>query len=339
MAGEDVQTLEQPDVVVTVDADHPPAPDVVVKTDGEAKDPAIQDLIDQHKELEAKSKASDEAKREAEQRAAAARQEAEQARRDAAAARAAATSSNLDTITTSLTAAQEAAEAAQRDIELAISNGDAKAQAEAQRRLARAEALTLRYDEAKSDIEARAKRPPQTERPADPVEAYAQNRAPQTAAWIRSHPDYVTNQLKQHKLQAAHSLALAEGIEPDTPEYFESVETFLGMRKVEKKADADAEVTDGDNAQRPGAAKKPAQRAVAPVAGSRGSGGAVDRNEVRLSPGEAAAATDGTHTWNYDDPSGQKKFKKGDPIGVQEFARRKLALTKQGAYDRTYETQ
>jgi hypothetical protein len=93
--------------------------------------------------------------------------------------------------------------------------------------------------------------------------------------------------------------------------------------------------------QRPGAEKKkPAQRAVAPVGNSSANGGSPSSgNEVRLSAREAAAATDGTHVHNYDDPSGQKKYKKGDPIGIQEFARRKKKLQEQGAYDRTYETQ
>ena len=57
---------------------------------------------------------------------------------------------------------------------------------------------------------------------------------------------------------------------------------------------------------------------------------------VRLSKGEAASATDGTLIWNYDDPSGQKRFRKGDPIGVQEMARRKLALQQAGQYDKSF---
>ena len=60
---------------------------------------------------------------------------------------------------------------------------------------------------------------------------------------------------------------------------------------------------------------------------------------MRLSKGEAASATDGTLTWNYDDPSGQKRFKKGDVIGVQEFARRKLALKESGQYDKSLTEQ
>ena len=57
---------------------------------------------------------------------------------------------------------------------------------------------------------------------------------------------------------------------------------------------------------------------------------------MRLTQGEARAATDGTLVWNYDDTSPQKRFKKGDAIGHQEMARRKQALQKQGAYDKSY---
>ena len=81
----------------------------------------------------------------------------------------------------------------------------------------------------------------------------------------------------------------------------------------------------------------PARRSAAPVApvtpspGGTSGGGA----EVHLTRGEAATATDGTLTWNYDDPSGQKKFKKGDPIGIQEMARRKKTMKEQGLYDKS----
>ena len=56
--------------------------------------------------------------------------------------------------------------------------------------------------------------------------------------------------------------------------------------------------------------------------------------EVRLTAGEARAATDGSVVWTYDDPKG--KFKKNDPVGTQEYARRKLAMQKQGRYDRSF---
>jgi hypothetical protein len=329
MAGE-AEQLELPEVVVKVEPDAQAAPEVIVKT--EIKDPAVKDLVDQYKELEAKSEEQRIAKEAAQTRASAAQRDAEQARHEADIARAAVASSNLDTITTALSSAQAEAEAAKRDIKGAIASGDSDAQTDAYERLAKATTLAARYDEAKADLEARKAAPIKRAVPDDPVEAYIQGRTEPTANWLRDHSDFVTDKRKNAKLTSAHWDAVGEGIAPDTKEYFEHVEKFIGLRK------ADAVVTDGDNVQRPGA-KKPAQRAVAPVNGSAGSGGAVERNEVRLSAREAEAATDGTHQWNYDDPSGQKKFKKGDPIGVQEFARRKQKMTQQGQYDRSYETQ
>ena len=204
---------------------------------------------------------------------------------------------------------------------------DLDAELDAQDRLTSARIDLRTYDEAKATMEARAKQPA---RPADPVEAYIAGRTEQTAGWLRAHREWITDTRKNQKLTAAHHDAIADGLSPDTPEYFTHVEKFIGLRK-------EAEVTEGDSVQRPGARR--ASAPVAPVAGSRGSGSSSDNNEVRLSQGEAKAATDGTHIWNYDDPSGQKKFKKGDPIGVQEFARRKRAMTASGQYDRTYETQ
>ena len=82
---------------------------------------------------------------------------------------------------------------------------------------------------------------------------------------------------------------------------------------------------------------------VAPVNGGGGGGGAgngAGAITVSLSKAEAAAATDGiTLVWNYDDPSGQKKFKKGDAIGIQEMARRKREMKAQGLYDKSLTEQ
>ncbi len=62
------------------------------------------------------------------------------------------------------------------------------------------------------------------------------------------------------------------------------------------------------------------------------SGGQMTSTKVTLTPGEVANATDGTIVHNWNDPGG--KFKKGDPIGIQEMARRKAKMTADGVYDR-----
>jgi hypothetical protein len=321
---------DEEDIVVTVE-DDATAPDaagqVKQQDDGAAKiqDPAVKDLAAQYKELEAEASQRAEREAAANRRAEEAHRTAQEAIREAEAAKAAARSSNADTINTALASATAEVEAAKRDIKLAGEAGDYEALADAQERLAAAKTLALRYDEAKADLEAtklepaKRKEPQRDNRPADPIEAYIAGRSAPTAQWLRSHTDFITDPRKNAKMNAAHHDAVAEGLAPDTQQYFEHVEKFLGLKKEEPQL------------------KRPAARHVAPISSSNGS--APNANEVRLTPGEARAATDGTHVWNYDDPSGQKRFRKGDPIGVQEMARRKKAMKSQGAYDRSYEVQ
>src|SRR5580658_3164794 len=167
----------------------------VKKTDtvqAEIKDPAMLELMSQYKELETKSAERDAESAERIRKAEEARQAAE---READAARKGQTSSHLDTITTAISASEQEVEGAKSAIRAAKAAGDVDAEIEAQDRLAKARATQLRLDEAKNDIEARIKTPPKREPPKlDAVEAFAQNRTPKTAAWIRSHPEYVQSE-------------------------------------------------------------------------------------------------------------------------------------------------
>lgn len=300
-----------------------------VKVVPKAVEPA-EDLVEQFKTQAEGDRKRAEA---AEATARTERQAREAADRRAEAAVTTASESQLDTVSTGLAAAQTEAEAATAAYQTAMEAGDFAAAAKAQRRMASAEAKIGRLDEAKADLEARkAEKPERTERtetrtaPADPVEAYIANRTEPTAKWLREHRDFVTDPKKNAKLTAAHHDAIAADLSPDTDAYFEHVETFIGLRKSE---------TDTKPNGQQATTKR---RATVPVAPVQQSGGGTNGGgkEVRLSQREATAAQDGTHVWNYDDPSPQKRFKKGDPLGVQEFARRKLEMTKQGLYDRTF---
>lgn len=299
----------------------------------------VDDLKAQFAELKIEStrnlqRANDEARgrRDAERAAA-------QAREDAAGARSEAIESHVSTVESGLEAAKAEADAAEREYTSAFEAGDGAKVAQAQRKIARAEAKIARLDEAKDELETRRtkaptegerRKPIEVERPRtadDPVEAYVQNRSEPTANWLRAHPEWVTDPKKNAKLTAAHYDATGDGIDVDTPEYFAYVEKFIGLKN------GAAVNTNG--------AAKPQRKQGAPVAPGGATGGGTNGGgrEVTLTRGEATAATDGTHVWNYDDASGQKRFKKGDPIGVQEFARRKLEMTKQGQYDRIYVEQ
>lgn len=233
----------------------------------------------------------------------------------------------------SLAAARSTADAAEQRMREAFDRGDSAAVSRAQREIARAEAEILRYEEAATDLDgleadtARAPRQEQQQpgqRAADPVESFIATRTPKSQEWLRNHKDWITDPRKSNKLTAAHHDAVGEGITPDTTEYFEHVEKYLGIRK-----DAETRKDGGDRRQtRQGAPTVPVN-----ASGNDGGHGTGART-VRLTRAEATAATDGTHVWNWDDPKG--KFKKGDPIGVQEFARRKEQMQKAGWYDRSY---
>jgi hypothetical protein len=100
----------------------------------------------------------------------------------------------------------------------------------------------------------------------DPFDKYVSQFTQPTQRWMRDHKEWVTDGAKSQQLQRAHFSALAEGLDVDSPAYFDHVEQKIGIR-------------DSDG------------------------GGVIYRRvpreepKVTLSQREAAAATDGTHRW------------------------------------------
>lgn len=97
----------------------------------------------------------------------------------------------------------------------------------------------------KARIEARQKNPqPERVQYTDPVEALASTLEPQSAAWVRAHPDYARDAAKYNKMVAASNWAIANGHAPDTSSYFSEVEKMLGLdngQAVTKAADPNPE--------------------------------------------------------------------------------------------------
>ena len=142
-------------------------------------------------------------------------------------------SSQYDAISSALAAATAEAEKAQQDIENAIANGDARMQADAYRRLARAETNILRLEDGKTAIEAQAKAAPvqQQQQPQiDPFEARIAQLPDMAKRWLRNHPDYLNDTRKNAKIQSLHWDVVDEGHEPFSTAYFESLEDHLGLR-------------------------------------------------------------------------------------------------------------
>jgi hypothetical protein len=322
----------------------------------ESGDP-VKDIEAQFAELAEQSNADRQRAQDAERRAAAAAQDAARARQEATVAKTEIAESQYDTIVSGISEAQTAATEAEARYKTAYEAGDINALTKAQRDMARAEVRLLRLDESKADLEAR--RVQRTEAPqreqrtetvqrqiADPLEDLIANSSAQTGAWFRAHPEEgrafalscrnqgsQADNRRRAKLDAAHMDAISEGISPDTPEYFTHVESFLGIGKQQQ-----IRQTNGDARQTTTTTRRRASVPVAPVHQSAG-GTTGGGPEVRLSPVEAKAAQDGTHVWaSHDLAAGRIKDKSqiGQPIGIQEFARRKHYMTKEGHYNRIY---
>jgi hypothetical protein len=320
---------DEEQIVVSVEGDQPGG-DVVVH-----QDDAVAELKRQYEALEADNKKRQEREEAANRRAAEERAAADRARQDAAAARAEVSSSQTSAFDAGIAAANASAAQAKADYAAALEKGDFSAAADAQERMAEAVADRKRLNEAKADLDARKSSPrdePPPRSASDPFEDHLTKFTPRTADWMRQHRDWVMDPRKSAKLTGAHHMAVGDGLTPDTDEYFEAVEKTLGLR------DGEAARNGSGNGQTRTQTRRSAPP-VAPVNGGAGahSSGANDNrggNQVYLTKSEAASAQDGTLVWNYDDPSGKGRFKKGDPIGIQEMARRKQAMQKQGLYDK-----
>jgi hypothetical protein len=267
-----------------------------------------------------------------------ARRQAEAARRDATQSQAQMIDAQLEGVTSALAGAESDGSGAEMEYAAAMERADYIAAAKAQRKMAAAEARINQLGQQKDYLDQLKKTPQQQRQPqasgGDDVDQWIESLSGPSRDWARNHRDWIADPAKKRKVEAAHLHALGEELVPNSPEYFDHVERRLGLKKgPERNPDTGQFTSDKPAPKRAGAPPS------APVnAGGNGTS-AISGNTVTLTQGEARAAQDGTIVWNVDDPTGQKRWRKGDPIGVQEFARRKQALTRQGAYDKTYTEQ
>ena len=240
------------------------------------------------------------------------------------------TSSQLDTVTTGIQAAESEAAAAEAAYVQAAEAGDFAAQARAQRKMAAAESRIQRLKEAEGDLKDQTaaklapREQPRPQPSTDPVARFTANMAPRAAAWIRAHPQCVTDDRMNARMLSAHHAALADGIEEGGDEYFQRIEA--GITPVTKKADPAPDT------------KTVNIRPSAPVAPSGNASGGMNGGgvHVTLTAREVKAATDGSIVHNTPDPTGKNRWKVGDVVGVQEMARRKAIMMKEGHYDKSF---
>lgn len=214
--------------------------------------------------------------------------------------------SNLHLVTNAIESVKQNTEVLKSNYAQAMSAGDYDRAAEYQQAMSNNAAKLLQLEQGKQALE----NMPKQQAPAnigvtDPVEALASQLSPRSAAWVRRNPQFATDPRQYQKMLAAHNLVTADGIPPDTDEYFQSVESILRVRRSEPVQQADDPMSD---------AAKPTQRRTPPPAApvSRSSGGPGSRpNTVRLTAQEREMASMMGMT-------------------VEEYAKNKLALQKEG---------
>lgn len=259
-------------------------------------------------ELRARLQASDTARRQAEERA----NTAEQARAQATGAT---QDANVQFLTTALEGVKQTLGVLQVNLAEAYATQDfnqaAQIQTEISRTTQRETLIENGLEQLKSAPREQPRAPPP---PVDEVEAVAGRLTPNAAAWIRAHPNYVTDPRLNQRLMSAHHAAMADGLPADSPEYIAYVERTLGVA--------------GQSSPRPGfieertpvAETRHAAPPAAPV--SRGANGSANPTRVTLTREQQEVAHNNFPEEMKADPSGRK--------AEQAYARNMLILRREG---------
>jgi hypothetical protein len=142
----------------------------------------------------------------------------------------------------------------------AMASGDYDQAANIQETMSLNSAKLLQLHNGKTSLEERLANPqPVAPQPSNPVERVASTLSPRSAAWIRAHPQCITDQRMYQKMVGAHNIAMADGHTVDSDAYFEAIEQQLGFRRSYQPADDGVEVNLS-------AAATPTQKRTAPAA-------------------------------------------------------------------------
>ena len=125
--------------------------------------------------------------------------------------------SNLHLVSNAIETVKQQTEILKSNYSAAMSSGDYDRAAEIQQAMSGNSAKLLQLEQGKQALEAMPKQQaPQPVGVSDPVEALASQLSPRSAAWIRKNPHFATDPRQYQKMLAAHNLATADGIQPDT---------------------------------------------------------------------------------------------------------------------------
>ena len=175
------------------------------------------------------------------------------------------------------------------NLKIAMQNQDYDAVAEIQEEIAANRYRLEQLNTGKQSLESQPRREPP--RPVmDPVEQFASQLSPRSAAWVRAHPECVRDQRMMQKMIAAHNMVTADGIEVDSDDYFSNVEQLLG---IQNKPSASTEAAEDPTASAAKVVSRRSAPAAAPVSRSvNGSGNSGRVSVVSLSQAQKEAAAD-----------------------------------------------
>ena len=218
--------------------------------------------------------------------------------------------SNLHLIVSAIDSVNRTNAMLKRDYAAAMQAGAFDQAAEIQSQMSINGAKLLQLENGKAALTERLKNPPaqQPQMPDDPVETVASQLSPRSAAWVRAHPECVRDKRLYMKMVGAHNIAVADGFQADTDEYFAEIERQLGYRKPQTAVQAEEDEEPTSMAAKPMARRAPLPAAPSSRAASNGTGG---RNTVTLTREEREMA---------------------GIMGMtpEEYAKNKVALKKEG---------
>ncbi len=268
--------------------------EVQVEETGGDETPAVVPPEDGIADLKRQLDAEVARRQEAERRAAEAAQMAHAARIDKE-------DTDIQLVANAIDTLDRDTELLKQSLQYAMQTGNYAQQVALQEEISDNKAKLLQLRNGLDAMKSKPKAPPPQVMPADPVEAFAARLTPRSADWVRSHPEFVRDPAKNRKMIAAHELAVADGIVPDTDAYFEAIEATLRIKPAAVQAEEEASSTAAKVIQRRDAAP-----AAAPV-----SRGQSSRNVVRLTAAEREMA----EMMN---------------MKPEEYAKHKMALQKEG---------
>lgn len=258
-----------------------------------------EDVEAQLKKLKTRLEKERQARKEAEERARLAQQQLQSAYSEVE-------DTNLQLVNSAIDTIKRDNDILKSHYSAAMSAGDYDKAAEIQESLAANSAKLLQLENGKQAMENKPKTSPQVS--SDPVEQFASQLSPRSAEWIRKNPQCVTDPRLMQKMVAAHNLAIADGYQPDTDDYFSVIEDTLKLNRREKRQEAPI----NDDVESPlSSASKPVPRQAPPPPAPANRNGSTRPNVVRLTAAEAETAK---------------------MLGMTEveYAKHKIALQKEG---------